>query len=219
MIVPYFGQLPEWFPHWERNTERMREFGYDFLFDDDEIAFRLRVRETLGIECPPLTGTGRIWNFRPALGLLYQQEIEGFDFWGHTDFDCVYGRVENWYTDAYLGDLDIAANHHDYISGPWTLYRNTSVVNTLFLQTDEWKQRMQGEDCSHGWAEKGFTDIVDSYHRVGLIRRRYDYFQTRNLDDFSTCRLLPDGSLMEGDEEVAMLHFRRTKEWPKGCIL
>lgn len=219
LICPYFGVLPSWYEHWERNTERMREHGYDFLFDQDEDDFRQRVREILEIEPPPMTGTGRIWNFRPAFGLLYAKEIEGFDFWGHTDFDCVYGRVERWYTDEYLSDLDITSNHVDYISGPWTLYRNSPVINSLFLQTDEWEERMSGEDSSHGWAEKGFTEIVDGFHRSGLIRRDYMLAQTRNWDDFSTLRLEGDGRLMEGGTEVCLAHFRRTKVYPPGCVL
>lgn len=220
LIVPFFGQLPDWYENWERNVERMREFGYDFLHDEDEDSFRDRVRDKLGIEPPPMENTGRVWNFRPAFGVLYEDEIKDFDWWGHTDFDVVYGRVENWYTDDFLADFDIAANGFDYISGPWTLYRNTPVVNTLFLQTDEWRGRMEGEDASHGWAEKGFTEIVNNYHR---IRRRYDYFQTKDLNDFSTLTLHDDGRLMEGNTEVCLAHFRRAvgpdgnKTYPKGC--
>lgn len=217
-IVPYFGDYPEWMPYWESNTERMREHGYDFLFDTDEQDFQRRVERTLGIECPPMTGTGRIWNFRPALGVLYKNEIKEFDWWGHCDFDCVFGRVEQWVTDEFLLDLDVHSNHDDYICGPWTLYRNTPVVNTMFLNTDEWAERMGGDDWSHGWAEKGFTQIVDGYHDGGLIRRQYTKWQTRSQDDFSTCVLHEDGRLTEGNTECMMLHFRRTKQYPLGCI-
>ena len=227
MIVPYFGPYPEWFDLWMRNTERMRNFGYDFLFDTDEQDFQKRVWRTLGIECPPMTGTGRVWNFRPALGVLYEEEIADFDFWGHTDFDCVYGQVEKWVTDEFLdGDgsghnigVDIHSNHDNYICGPWTLYSNTPVVNNLFRRTDEWKERMEGDDWSHGWAEKGFTQIVDQAHLEEEIVRKYTKWQTRSQDDFSTCVLHEDGRLTEGGTECMMLHFRRTKEYPSGCVL
>lgn len=201
-----------------RNTERLREQGYDFLFDQDEKDFQARVKRVLGIECPPMTGTGRVWNFRPAFGELYAEELEGFDWWGHTDFDCVYGRVERWYSDEYLSGIDITANHHDYISGPWTLYRNNPEVNGLYTETDEWMERMEGEDYSHGWAEKGFTEIVDRAHSEGRITRRYDCWQTKDWNSFDTLGLGGNGALMEGNTEVALCHFRRTKEYPRGCI-
>jgi hypothetical protein len=217
LICPYFGDFPSWMDYWFSNTERMRSHGYDFLHDGDEGAFRDRVRDKLQIEPPPMWGTGRIWNFRPALGLLYEEEIRDYTFWGHTDFDMVYGQVEKWYTEEELEEWDIHSNHDDYISGPWTLYRNTRAVNTLFFQTDEWKDRMEGADYAHGWAEKGFTKIVDYNHQEGSIRRRYAKWQTRSQDDFSTLRLHSDGRLTEGRYEVCLAHFRRVKQYPEGC--
>lgn len=217
-ICPYFGDLPPWIGQWRKNTERMRQHGYDFLFDDDEEAFGTRVRRVLGIECPPMAGTGNVHNFRPALGLLYADEIAGFDYWGHTDFDCVYGRVERWMTEGFLAGLDVFSNHDDYISGPWTLYRNTPLVRSLFLRTDEWVARMSQED-TWGWAEKGFTYIVDEAHDDGEINRCYAKWQSRYPHDFSKLRLRPNGALLEEGREIMMSHFRHVKEWPAGCYL
>ena len=218
LIVPYFGDYPEWMDLWFANTKRMKTLGYDFLFDTDEADFKKRVWRKLGIECSPMTGTGRIWNFRPALGVLYEDEIKEFDFWGHTDFDCVYGRVENWVTDDFLDNLDVHSNHHSYICGPWSLFRNEPVVNNLFRHTDEWAARMEGEDCFHGWAEKGFSEIVDRANDEGLIRKAYTFWQTRDLNNYDTLHFEGD-KLMEGKEEVFFAHFRRTKEYPVGCVL
>ncbi len=221
LICPYFGDHPPWMPHWYANTERMRDHGYDFLFDTDEDDFRQRVREILAIEPPPMWGTGRVWNFRPAFGVLYAQEIAdaNADFWGHTDFDCVYGRVENWVTDEFLAGVDIHSNHDTYICGPWTLYRDHPAVNNLFQASDEWVGRMEGDDFAHGWAEKGFTELVNIAHRQGIITVAYTKFQTDSQDDFSGCRLDDDGVLWDGDKEAMMLHFRRVKQYPPGCVL
>lgn len=217
MVCPYFGQLPSWMDRWHDNIRRMTQHGYTFVLDTDEDAFRDRVREILAIEPPRMYGTGRIWNFRPAFGLLYAHEIGDADFWGHTDFDCVYGKVEDWVTDDFLNTVDIHADA-PYVCGPWTLYRNTPVVNTLFFLAEEWEDRMTGDDYAHGWAEKGFTEVVDHSHAHGLIRRQYTRWQTTNLDDFSGLRLHADGSLTERGTPVMMAHFRRTKQYPKGCV-
>jgi len=218
LICPYFGNLPPWMDHYWRNAERLREHGYNFLLDYDEQEFRERVREKLGIEPPPMWGTGKIWDFRPALGYLYADEIAGYEWWGHTDFDCVYGRVERWLTDEFLAGLDIFSNHIDYICGPWTLYRNIRVVNELFQEDPYWAQNMRSP-TSTGWAETTFSATVDAFHRGEAIRRRYELWQTRNWDSFDTVRLEADGRLIEGREEVFMAHFRRTKQYPQGCIL
>lgn len=218
LICPYFGDLPPWMDSWYANSERLLDYGYRFLHDNDESAFHDRVRDRLGIEPPPMTGTGNIWDFRPAFGLLYAEELAGFQWWGTTDFDCVYGRIERWVTDEALADLDLLSNHVDYVCGQWSLYRNVPLVNHLFALTQEWRDTMS-HDGGIGWVEKGYTAIVDQAHERGLIRRRYVEWQTRDWDSFDTLRLEPDGALMEGDTERMMAHFRRTKVYPAGCVL
>jgi len=158
--------------------------------------------------------------FDPNSSLQKQNDLEALvDFrTPRFDLDCVYGRVEKWGTDDFLDGLDIWSNHDDYICGPWTLYRNVPKVNGLFLLTEEWSLTMTATNPT-GWAEFGFTAIVDHQHELGNIRRRYTKFQTRSQDDFSGLRLLPDGRLMDGRDEAMMCHFRRTKVYPEGCIL
>ena len=215
-IVPYFGEYPEWMPHWERNTERMRGLGYDFLFDTDEAAFQDRVRDKLGIECPPMTGTGNIWEFRPALGVLYADEISEFSYWGHTDFDVLYGRVEEWVTDDFLDGVSIHSNHHNYICGFWSLYANEPFVNNLFRRSPDWQKYME-EGGGSGWAETEFTRVVDEAHAAGEINRVYTHWQTKDLNNYDSIHW--DGDrLMEGNTEVFTAHFRRTKQYPSGAI-
>ncbi len=214
LICPYFGVYPPWMEHWFANTERMSNHGYEFLFDEDEEAFADRVREVLGIEPPAMFGSGNIWDFRPALGLLYEKEAEGYDFWGHTDFDCVYGQVEKWMTDRLLSEVDIFSNHADYIMGAWSLYRNDTDVNRLFMRDPIWTSKMES-DTPTGWAEAEFTDAINASNMVV----RYASYQTRNWEDFDGLKLHPDGRLTEGDREVMMAHFRRTKQYPEGCKL
>lgn len=216
-VCPYFGDMPSWMDHYWRNARRLRAQGYDFLVDTDEEAFHERVKDRLGITCPTMVGTGKTWDFRPALGVLYEEEIRGYDFWGHTDFDCVYGRVEEWVTDAFLSDLDIHSNHHNYICGFWTLYRNQPFVNELFSLHPEWQEIMESA-TPYGWAETGFTEIVDTFAESGELAREYTFWQTKNLNNYDLLHW-EDGKLMEGNTEVMVAHFRRTKEYPPRCIL
>ena len=210
LICPYFGVLPEWMDAYWDNAERLKDHGYDFLLEDDEDAFRDRVRDKLGIEPPPMWGTGNVWDFRPALGFLYEDEIAEFDFWGHTDFDCVYGRVEQFTTDERLNACDIFTDcAHNYIAGPWSLYRNHKDIRELFVQHPLWQQNMTSAEPT-GWVETTFTawirdavalTVVDEhrYDRPDLLRFRGD-------------------KLMHAGREIPFYHFRRSKQWPKGCV-
>jgi hypothetical protein len=165
-----------------------------------------------------MTGTGNVWDFRPALAELYADKLEGYDWWGHTDFDCVYGRVERFITPEFLDGVDIYANHHDYICGAWTMYRNTPAVNSLFRRSSVWQQKMQDPNPT-GWAEAEFTRVVDDAHEEGVLRRVYKTMQTADWNRFDTCWLREDGALMEGNEERMLAHFRRSKVYPERCKL
>lgn len=217
LIVPYFGSPPPFFPQWLRSVTTLRRYGYDLLLDTDEAAFRARAKVMLGVDCPPMAGTSKAGDFRPAFGLLYQDELDGYEFWGHTDTDCVYGRVGEWLTDDFLNRLDVHANGDDYLCGPWTLFRNAPVVNTLFTREPRWRQIM-ADPTANGFDEVAFTPVVEDAHVRGEIRLRYTYWHTRDLNDHSTLHF--DGDrLMEGDDEVFYAHLRRTKKWPDGCVV
>ena len=218
LICPYFGEFPSWMAHYWVNASRLADHGYTIFVPQDEDDFRARVRAKMGIECPPMWGTGNVWDFRPALAELYDDVVEEYDWWGHTDFDCVYGRVENYMTPQYLDGVDIYANHHDYICGAWTLYRNTEVVNSLFRESPVWQQKMEDPNPT-GWAEVEYTHVVDAAHAAGRINRKYEVLQTRDWNRFDSCWLREDGALMEGNDERMLAHFRRSKVYPERCKL
>lgn len=216
LITPFFGEMPPWMDHYWQNARRLEDYGYDFLPLTDLQWFRNRCFETLGIDCPITEGSGKIHDYRAAFGVIFAKEIEGYDFWGHTDFDVVYGRVEQWVTDDFLQDLDIHSNHIDYMSGPWSLYRNCPLVNELFMESPIWRPILEGSN-STGWVEKEFSDIVDTYHEARRLNRVYTMWQTRNLNDFSTVHWEGE-KLMEGHEEIMLAHFRRVKQYPVNCL-
>lgn len=202
IITPYFGSLPEWSDKFEPPA------GFDWLLDTDIEAFKRRVKRVLGIEYPGLPGTGKVWDYRCALGLLYAEEIKGYDYWGHMDFDMVFGDVAKWFTDELLGQVDIWSNHHSYVNGCFSLYRNRKEVNDLFMQFPAWKRIMENPK-SLGWVEQEYSRLLE---QSGL-RYRYSFFQgwpyttTPNLHK-------ENGKLYQDGEEIAMFHFRRSKIYP-----
>lgn len=206
LICPYFGDQPEWIGRYWANAERLERQGYDFLLDTNEAEFRERVRERLGIVCPPMCGTGLIWDFRPALGYLYAEEIKDFDFWGHTDFDVVYGRVEHFWPDALLGQYDAVSDHTHYFAGPWSLYRNVPAVSEAFLTNDEWSRVMRSEEAM-GWSEFGFADTMKASGLRCLFAQHHGFENPGSLR-------MEEGRLMDGEREMSFFHFRRTKQFP-----
>lgn len=201
MITPYFGKLPDWMDKYESPK------GYDWLLDTDIESFKRRVKEVLGFDSDIRAGTGKVWDFRPALGLLYAKEIEGYDFWGHTDFDCLYGDVNKWVTDEFLSNLAVHSNHDEYVNGCWSLYRNKPGVNHLFEAYPNWRYKMLGEP--NGWVEQEYSRLLE---KSGL---RYQYTFWQGNPYTTTPNLKKEGDkLYQDDKEIMMFHFRRSKIWP-----
>lgn len=211
LVCPWFGPLPEWFEHWERNVATLERYGYDVLVTTDLPAFKQRVADILGVDCPIAEGSGKIHDYRCTFGMLYADELRGYDFWGHTDFDCVYGKIDNFLPDGQLKMVDLFSNHPTYVSGPWSLYRNTPVVNELFKTVPNWEGYLAFPE-TNGWVETMFSVAA----ALAPISRRYENYQTRNAHDFSTLHF--DGDrLLEGDHEIMVAHFRHRKIYPEGC--
>lgn len=201
MITPYFGHFPEWMDKFTLPPE------YDLLLDVDLEQFKKRVKQKLGIDYPGEFGTGKVWDFRPALGLLYEDEIKEYDFWGTCDFDMVFGDVDKWFDDETLSKLDIWSNHHDYICGPWTLYRNCELVNKLFMQHPQWKEKLLTVE-PNGWVENEFSRVAEQ-----SVRLKYSFHQGNPYEPPFNLKKV-DGKLFQDGNEIAMLHFRHDKRWP-----
>ena len=207
-LIPFFGSPPPWYPQYIDHVRHLQSHGYDLLIDTDLAKFQERVRSKLHIDCPIIPGTGKLWDYRATLGYLYEEETAGYDFWGHTDLDCVYGNVGKWVTDEFLGNLDIHSNHGTYICGPWTLYRNVARVNQLFMEQDDWQGYLERPEVN-AWVEAAYSRLVE---RSGL-RFQYTYWQNLNPSDDSGIAFR-DGKLYDHGQEIMMYHFRRTKRWP-----
>lgn len=214
MIVPWFGPLPDWYDEWKQNVASLQDQGYDFLVPMDFAAFQQRVKETLGVELPEVFEDRRKpCDFRPAFGVIFEKELRGYEFWGHTDMDVVYGRLNHFITDKLLNECDIFSNDAPTktICGPFSLFRNTPKVNELFKRTDWEKILIHEELCA-------FDERLMSYLvATSDLRVEYRFWQQRENGDITQVHF-EQGRLMDGDQEIMMCHFRHQKEWPAGAF-
>lgn len=204
LICPWFGPLPNWMRLYLRSTSSLFDYGFDFLIDTDLDDFKRRVHDRLGVVCPITPGSSKIHDYRAALGELYSEVVSDYDWWGHTDFDCIYGRVERFYNDELLADLDVVTDCNDYICGPWTLYR--PAVSSAFREYDGWEEILE-EPQSSGWVEDRFTWLLN---RMGL---RIQYHQHHAYTE-AQFLIRDERMLMHRGKEIPFFHFRHSKEWP-----
>ncbi len=171
LIVQWSGPLPEWIVDWLWNTNwvRNQDHGWDFMLDADEDGIRSRIT-ALGVTCPTLSGR-KLCDYRPALGEMYAPEIAagGYDFWGHTDLDCVYGRLWDYVTDDLLAACDLFSNDPaPKMCGPFSLYR-TETATSLFRTHRAWRRIFESE--THvGFDEAGISKVIPDSDLTAIHR-------------------------------------------------
>ena len=146
LIVLYFGPLPPYFPVWLKSAEANPDVDF-LLWSDQEIRadapnFRvckctlkeLQERFSKTLNRPLEIPNGyKLCDYRPAYGLLFEEELRGYDFWGHCDIDLVFGRIRHSLTDEILSAYD-----RFYAYGPLSVYRNSEKMNHAFELPGSW---------------------------------------------------------------------------------
>jgi hypothetical protein len=210
LISPFFGQYPSWIDKYRQNCRKLKKYGWDFLIPHNLDKFSQLIKEKLGINPHITEGTCKASDFRPALGLILADYIKGYDFWGYTDLDCIYGRLDKFITDDLLTNCDIYSNDIGQMCGPMSLYRNIPEVNNLFKQHPHWQSIMESIK-HHAFDEQGMGQTVQ---KCTGLRVHYHHWEGNNPNDATHLSFKGD-SLFDGEDEIMYFHFNRLqpKKW------
>jgi hypothetical protein len=103
---------------WNDLTERVK----DRVFNGTEPAEMRNVRNYYKIN-----------DFKPLFAYLFPEHIKDYEWWGAIDSDVVLGDLRKFLSNEMLSQYDILCPLTErYTMGPFTLYRNTPIVNELF---------------------------------------------------------------------------------------
>ena len=142
LILPYFGRLPASAELFFRSCAANPDVRWLLVTDQADAgaalpsnvavqrttlpALKSRIEQVVGFEVT-LPTAYKLCDFRPIYGLVFAEEIAGFDFWGHCDMDLMFGDIRRFLTSDVL---------HAYakvlIHGHLSLYRNSEDANHFF---------------------------------------------------------------------------------------
>lgn len=208
-IAPYFPSLPSWISDFRKTVEPLKEHGFEWLIPTDLEEFNLRASKSLGI---PVNITEencrnrKLSDFTPALGVIYAEELRGYDYWGHTDLDTVMGRLDKF----IHYDFDIFSDDLDQINGAFCLYKNEEKTNTLFTRIPNWKEVLSTNNRLWAIDEHEMSDVVKN---DPSINTSYNFLQGNDKMGGRVTQT-EDGSLFLGDKEIMWYHFNQTNVWP-----
>ncbi len=160
IVMPYFGRLPACLGTYLASLVGKH---FDVLWisdlpvaehpDNFKVvpmtfdACKTRIAERLGVPIC-ITSGHRLCDFKPMYGHIFEDLLEGYDYWGFGDCDLVYGEAFNGFLDKTVlsgGGYDVVSLQREFLSGPTCLIRNDERMRTLYRKARNWK-----EICAYG---------------------------------------------------------------------
>lgn len=173
-IVPYFGKWPEWMDLYIDSIRRNPTIDFLFITDCDttvltdipNVSFRQitfeeyisRYKKVLG-EDIQITDPYKICDLRPFFGIIHEQDIHKYDFFGWTDTDLFFGNIRSFYTNDILQRYQVLSTHAIRLSGHCALLKNTPKYRTIGYQIYQWEEALKNPDFI-GIDEHGMTNAL-----------------------------------------------------------
>jgi hypothetical protein len=143
----------------------------------------------------------KLCDFKPAYGFLFPEITKGYEFWGQSDLDIIYGNVRDFITDDMLNEYDFISLRHDYTTGCFALYKNNEVMNTLFMKSKDYKIVFSNskhycfDECNFAWDAltagmsifeleteiESFTHLVKKAAQEEEIKAHFDFILLEGL--------------------------------------
>jgi len=185
---------------------------------------RDRIRQKLGVK-PSITSPYGMCDFKPTYGVLFDDYLYEYEFWGCTDLDLIYGDIRSLVTDDLLAENDIVAAKKYYLTGFFFLFRNEERVNHLYRKSRDAKRVLESTrhfsftECNHQWDAlikgasisdldtdiESMTEVIRREEQAGRIRTHFSNLSREIMtgDPYTW----EEGILYEGEKERLLLHF------------
>lgn len=181
IIIPYFGEFPNYYQfflnscgynytiNWTIITDNTLDYKYppnvkrvSMTFEELLRLFRSKFDFNLAIN-----SFHKLCEFKPAYGYIFDNLIEGYDYWGYGDLDLIYGDMRSFLTD------DILSYDKVFTLGHLSLVRNNEVINKLFMK-DIFGKKLYKEAFSN-IQNYNFDEEFMGKLNINTIFREYGY--------------------------------------------
>jgi hypothetical protein len=186
LIQPYFGKFPNYFQLHLKTIERNPCITWIFYTDDhtrynypnncqvhycefQDIRERIQSKFDFPIA---LDKPYKLCDYKPCYGYIFEDDLQGYDYWGHCDVDVLFGDIGSVVTDEVL-------SNHDFFfrTGHFRLYRNIEKLNMFF----------KNENLMFDYREVFTHDEIYSFDEMNsfqreLIKSGFRYYENDNIE-------------------------------------
>lgn len=230
IVIPYFGQWPFWVNFFLESCRYNPTVNWLIYTDcgmlnqcppNVEIKsisysdYCKHVSNKLGINFSPLNPY-KLCDIRPTYGLIHENDLINYDFWGFGDIDLIYGNIRNFLTNERLTHKDVFSNHSTRTSGHLCLIRNLPDLKIAFRKMPHWQQKFTTQQHL-AIDEKDFSKLFlrhkNSPQIIQAIAKMFDPWLKRAeyMEAYST----PNARIAWIDGSY---HFPKKWSWQNGTL-
>ena len=152
MLMPYFGQWPEWIDLYIESCKWNPTVDWLFFTDCGEPTnkapnvtyvhislsdfvdqFSQKIGTPIALEAPY-----KLCDLKPAYGDALESHLDGYDFWGFGDIDVIYGNIRRFYSEN-IRPYKVVSSHKHLLSGHFCLLQNTPLMRHAYRSLKNWK--------------------------------------------------------------------------------
>lgn len=206
LVYCYFGKLPWYFP-WFTNSCRYNTTVDFYIYTDQPApaglpenvnvksvtveSFRALAESKIGFSIN-LDYSYKLCDLKPAYGLIFEDDLKGYDYWGIGDIDIIFGDIRAFLSE--LSTVDVFCVRLEYVTGYFSLFRNTPYFTNLFSHSRDYQQVFQSrehfcfDECNFQFTLLGagisifdtpaeidsMTHVVFREHQAGKISIHFD---------------------------------------------
>lgn len=173
IIIPYFGSWPSYFNIFLKGCQHNN--WLDILFFTDcplpkkkprNVRFietslnRLSslITEKIGVETI-ITKPYKLCDFRPCYGLIFEDFLKDYNYWGYGDIDLIYGDLKPSIINRINEGFDVLSSREEILSGSLSVFKNTPFINNLFKSSKEYIHLLNS-DKHYGLDETANSDLT-----------------------------------------------------------
>jgi hypothetical protein len=155
MVNCYFGKLPWYFNYFVHSCKYNSTIDFFVITDDQSYVGELpdnvklipsTLTEINSIASKKLgfitniSDGYKLCDFKPTYGLLFNDLLKEYEFWGINDIDIILGNVMSFITDEMLSTFELISVRDDYVTGYFSLFKNNDKMNMLFTHSKDYER-------------------------------------------------------------------------------
>ena len=195
LIIPYFGILPKFFPYFLLTAKRNQKI--DFLIYTDQKVDQFAILNANNIEFVTLSFDElrekvqskfdfkislekpyKLCDYKVAYGLIFEEELRGYDYWGFCDTDVLLGDIYNFLEEHSFFENDYARYG---LLGHLQIFKNSQEVNRIFMSGKDLNYRLNYKNVFT--SEQNFIFDEEKGIQVLFKKSGFEQLQVRSFDD------------------------------------